>query len=577
MVQVQLKVVIFSRGAGAQRYGLGKDAKLMELTMREFNSLGKYRVIVIHKDPYKYIDAEHADIHIYLEVPCRAAFPWAKANIVVPNPEWWLKDEWAWVKDEPSTTFFHKTKHSRDLFSTGEYVGWRYITDSFTKAETETKEKKDQFLYIVGGSKHKLAAANKVVDGWLPEYSKLIIVSQVKGIEKPNVVWRTGYLPAEELRLLQVESRYHVVASLAEGYGFTMTEAMAAGAKILWTDIPVYKEIWAGLLGSNGCIRTVPDTSALLEGASIMADRASLIVDNGLTVAMNTIDKQQPEKAMGYITNLNRQFRELFTKAFSSVVSRLSKDVLKFAVPSSMPFLGVVTLVKNRPEWFINAVRNIELTDYPKDKLVWVIVDDGDKRVDLFIDRTKQRLPDVKIVYVSLPRPIHIGEKRNIGVQRAIDACPAITELAFMDDDDHYPAGSLTKRVCWLKSFKKPVVYCSTLPMYDTTRYISAMNVPPLDLAPRKRVSEATLCFTRAFWEEKGFPNKVSVAEGEEFLLGRELQSMEIIPDGIIVSFLHGKNFTSRRVPESTVPNGCHYGFSDEYFMLISQLGNAGV
>jgi hypothetical protein len=144
-----------------------------------------------------------------------------------------------------------------------------------------------------------------------------------------------------------------------------------------------------------------------------------------------------------------------------------------------------------------------------------------------------------------------------------------------MDDDDHYPAGSLIKRLTFLKSFKKDVVYASTLPMYDTTHYISAINVPPLDLAPRKRISEATLCFSRAFWEEKGFPAIVSIAEGEEFLNGRELQSMEIPSDGVIVSFLHGKNFTSRRVPESTVPNGCHYGFSDEYFTLISQLGNA--
>jgi hypothetical protein len=32
----------------------------------------------------------------------------------------------------------------------------------------------------------------------------------------------------------------------------------------------------------------------------------------------------------------------------------------------------------------MNAIRNIETADYPRDKLIWVVVDDGDfdKRVD---------------------------------------------------------------------------------------------------------------------------------------------------------------------------------------------------
>lgn len=562
MVQTQLKVVIFSRGAGQQQYGLGKDAKLIEQTLREFNSSGKFRVAFGHKDPYKYIGNEFADIHIYLEVPCRAAFPWAKANIVVPNAEWWFKDEWAWVKEEPTTVFFHKTQHSRSLFSVGEYIGWK--SNVLVSGKTE---KKDQFLYVVGGSKHKLAAAEKIVDAWLPEYSTLIIVSQIKGLEKTNVVWRTGFLRGDELKLLQEESRYHVVASLAEGYGFTMAEALNAGAKVLWTDIPVYKELWSELLGSNGCIETVAGSqTAMLDSPCVLSD--------SLGPAMESIDKQKPENAPAFINAMNKRFRELFERAFSKVVSHLTKDRVSIGLPFK-PMLGVVTLVKNRPEWFVNALRNMELTDYPKDRLVWVIVDDGEKRVDLFIDRTRKRLPDLQIEYVSLSKSVPIGEKRNIGLRRSIEVCPSVTEFAFMDDDDHYPAGSLTKRLSFLKSFNKSVVYCSTLPMYDTTRYISAINVPPLDLAPRKRISEATLCFSRAFWEEKGFPANISVAEGEEFLNNREIQSMEIPSDGIIVSFLHGKNFTSRRVPESTVANGCHYGFSDEYFTLISQLGNA--
>ena len=98
------------------------------------------------------------------------------------------------------------------------------------------------------------------------------------------------------------------------------------------------------------------------------------------------------------------------------------------------------------------------------------------------------------------------------------------------------------------------------------------MNVPPLDLGPAERVSEATLAFTKAFWEERLFP-EVSIAEGEGFLTGREAATAEIAPEGVIVSFLHGSNATSRRVPDAEEANGCHYGFTDEYFLWLCERG----
>ena len=42
---------------------------------------------------------------------------------------------------------------------------------------------------------------------------------------------------------------------------------------------------------------------------------------------------------------------------------------------------------------------------------------------------------------------MHIGEKRN----KAISAAPAEASVfVMMDDDDHYPAGSVAGRVAWL-------------------------------------------------------------------------------------------------------------------------------
>jgi len=97
------------------------------------------------------------------------------------------------------------------------------------------------------------------------------------------------------------------------------------------------------------------------------------------------------------------------------------------------------------------------------------------------------------------------------------------------------------------------------------------MNVPPNTLPMRERVSEATLAFTREFWEEQKFPDE-QIAEGGAFIRGREQMCREVSPQDVIVSLVHSKNTSSRKTPLGEA-NGCHYGFSDELFTLVSEIG----
>jgi hypothetical protein len=85
------------------------------------------------------------------------------------------------------------------------------------------------------------------------------------------------------------------------------------------------------------------------------------------------------------------------------------------------------------------------------------------------------------------------------------------------------------------------------------------------------RVSEATLAFTRAFWEERKFPDQ-QIAEGGAFIRGREHMCRELSPQDVIVSLVHKKNSTSRKAPTGMEQNGCHYGFVDELFTLVSEI-----
>jgi hypothetical protein len=370
-----------------------------------------------------------------------------------------------------------------------------------------------------------------------------------------------------------------VVASAAEGFGYTFAEAAAVGALPLWTDIGVYSELYGDILGVVGKISTrkvleesaFPDKPVLFGEADVAYAVESLL---GLT-------KEEQKSMSGALrhrsTTRMKEFRASCRSLLKSAIKLLVLPTVVAAYPPRLPaipdfpHIAVVTLTHNRPKWFPNMANNILKSDYPSDKITWIIADDsdGNGRIDGAVSKFQSVNRHIRVRYLSMPKKLAIGDKRN---KACLAAPPECSIFMMMDDDDHYPVSSIRARMAYLSDPAIECIYCSTLPMYDSKRYISAMNVPPLNLSVAERISEASLAFKRSFFEGGKFPASVNVAEGEGFIVGREALTAEISPRGIIVSFLHGGNATSRRVPESTEANGCHYGFSDEFFTYISEI-----
>ena len=578
-----MRVVILSRSARAAdspAWGLGTDARLVEQVLREGNSAGAYRISSIdHIDPTSFYGSprkpQAVDIQIHLEVPCRAAWSWASYNIVVVNPEWWPRTAWNWALADADIVVF-KSEHARQLFPEVEGARARVIHWRAAEAPPATKSRKREFLYLIGASANKLAAAQTIVRAWKSSWPALHVVGTQAVLDAlpagaDNVTLRTPFASNKERAAVQADYAYHVVASAAEGFGYTFAEAATLGAVPLWTSIPVYNEYWGTAMGNVGRI-TVANCA---DGD--YRDRKCSVREEDVVAGVESILSADAD-AVGdalkrmYMTHF-RSFRESWRKLLGAVTLRVKKQAPPKLPPTrvadgDLPVVGIVTLTHNRPRWFHNMARNVLLADYPVEKLRWVVVDDSTAgRVDSDIMKFQEANPHVRVTYLSLPKKLSVGEKRNRGCAAAGDA----TVFVMMDDDDHYPKQSILSRISWLRGTGSECVYCSTIPMYHTQKYISAINVPPLDLAPEERVSEASLCFTRDFWSARTFAD-ISVAEGEAFLAGRMEKTQEIPPEGIIVSFLHGGNSTSRRVPAESEPNGCHYGFSDEYFTYLCGL-----
>jgi hypothetical protein len=233
------------------------------------------------------------------------------------------------------------------------------------------------------------------------------------------------------------------------------------------------------------------------------------------------------------------------------------------------PKVAIITVTRNRQDWWANMIQNVTQQKWPVSRLEWIIVDDGDEGQQLteVVAEFQRRLPAFVVKHVLVPGVdvLSVGAKRNMAVEAA---SPDTSLFVCMDDDDHYPSSSVEVRAAWLR--RAACCYCGTIPVYDIRKYVSAFSAAPLDDVPEDRVSEATLGFTRAFWEARHFPD-VSMAEGGAFVEGRVGETVEIPPVGVIVSFIHGANSSSRRVPADQPPNGCHFGLADHFFRYLHE------
>lgn len=240
------------------------------------------------------------------------------------------------------------------------------------------------------------------------------------------------------------------------------------------------------------------------------------------------------------------------------------------------PSISIVTPTYNRRKLLDIAFHNLIATDYPKEKIEWIVVEDNENSADMaseLIMNFQVNNPKITVKYIPIQGRMSIGMKRNLGVENTTHDI-----VLFMDDDDHYPVTSFRRRVAWLLKGGfgyNEIAACTTIALYDLVRGVSAVNVPPLGLSFGKRISEATLTFRKSAWLSRKFED-VSVSEGETWIQGRENVCLELPPQQIIVAFSHALNASSRRIPPSDLKEvACFWNFPKEYLVFIH--GLAGI
>ena len=262
---------------------------------------------------------------------------------------------------------------------------------------------------------------------------------------------------------------------------------------------------------------------------------------------------------------------DLFKKALTPYLIKIRNLPLK--KPSEiesteLPKISVVTLTHNRKHLFKLAIYNFNTSNYPRDKLEWIIYDtsnDDEKVADMLPDEDER--VDLNIKYIHDNSQITIGESRNRACSEASNDI-----IVFMDDDDYYFPQSVTKRVTSLIQNDKKIVGTRFLASLAIHKVISYMNAPALYSSLGKSVSPATLCFYKSLLTDSIKFDNENINECETLFNLIDLSLFkELSWEEIIVSISHKNNITNRNVPNSK-PNGCHYGWSDKLLKFILEL-----
>ena len=281
--------------------------------------------------------------------------------------------------------------------------------------------------------------------------------------------------------------------------------------------------------------------------------------------------------ALKYQSKNDHVFREEFTRIIKESISKpkpvnyLTRKPLK---DSELPSVSVVTLTHNRKKFFRLAIFNFNQIDYPRDKLEWIIYDtsNNENRVeDLLPSEDKRGKYNIK--YFKSNSLESIGESRNFAMKNCSNDI-----IVFFDDDDYYPAESVKKRVGPLVDDSTlNIVTCSAMGTFEINKYLSYVDYSGFVGSPSKRMRIGSMAIRRNIIgkNDNFWCDKTSINEFHNILSSNLRNVREISWEGVIVSLVHTKNTTWRKIPDGVgggSKNDCHFGFGEKMFKFLVEL-----
>ena len=210
-----------------------------------------------------------------------------------------------------------------------------------------------------------------------------------------------------------------------------------------------------------------------------------------------------------------------------------------------LPHVSICTPTLNRRPFFSGLIKCVESQDYPKDKIEWVIVDDGS-------DPIEDLIKDISYVnYVKLDKRIPLGKKRNFMHQQCKFKDDPNNIIVYMDDDDFYPPDRVSHAVSRLTNSNALCAGSSEIYIWFNT-LDKMYKFGPYG---KNHATAGTFAFKRSLLNSSHYQDDAVLAEEKHFLKNYTVPFVQLDPLKTILVFSHEQNtFDKRRLVSDNNP-----------------------
>ena len=209
------------------------------------------------------------------------------------------------------------------------------------------------------------------------------------------------------------------------------------------------------------------------------------------------------------------------------------------------PFVSICTPTFNRRPFIEMMFSCFNNQTYPKDKMEWIIVDDGTDKIEDLIKNANI----VQIKYFPIKKKMKLGEKRNFMHTKTKGEF-----LIYMDDDDYYPPERVEHAVDTLQ--KNPSALCAgSSELYIYFKHINQMYQSG-PFGPTHSTA-GTFAFRRSLLNYTQYDDNAAIAEERSFLKEYTIPLVQLDPMKTILVFSHNHNSFDKKNMLAMGENKC--------------------
>lgn len=213
----------------------------------------------------------------------------------------------------------------------------------------------------------------------------------------------------------------------------------------------------------------------------------------------------------------------------------------KSQLENNFPFVSVITPTYNRRRFIPYLIKCYLSQTYRKDRMEWIIYDDGDDKVEDIFAQYKDKIPNLRYFYEA--------EKKTIGAKRNFLNREARGDIIVaMDDDDFYFPERVSAVVTAFKQNPKvELAGSSEIYMYFT----DTKDIYRLGPYNKNHATNGTMAWRKSYSDAHEYDETVTHAEEKSYLDEYSHPMIQLSPMKVMLVMSHSENtFDKRKLRE---------------------------